>query len=267
MRSYARRPTNCWSKLTRCKKGRPAASRTAFLDGAKQCGQALLALAIASDGIEFLRHQLAARHRDTESRSRPVVVRSLVAAGMVLTLGILAFLSLQDVAMLGEPSVRAGTVASSGQEAPEAAARSGGLPTQAERHAIISGPPPIAAMATAEPADTAGRCACPGRRFDNPAIDFGSCHCCSGPDRASARSATIRRFLACSVRKQATPPTTSPTISPPATQSLPNRYPAAAEIAALVARGDAFLSTGDIVTARLFYERAADGGTAAQRYG
>jgi hypothetical protein len=122
-----------------------------ILDGAKQCGQALLALAIASDGIEFLRHQLAARHRDTESRSRPVVVRSLVAAGMVLTLGILAFLSLQDVAMLGEPSVRAGTVASSGQEAPEAAARSGGLPTQAERHAIISGPPPIAAMATAEP--------------------------------------------------------------------------------------------------------------------
>ena len=28
-------------------------------------------------------------------------------------------------------------------------------------------------------------------------------------------------------------------------------------------RGDAFLSTGDIVSARLFYERAADGGDSA----
>lgn len=34
----------------------------------------------------------------------------------------------------------------------------------------------------------------------------------------------------------------------------------AAEIAALVARGDAFLSTGDIVSARLYYERAANAG-------
>jgi TPR repeat protein len=31
-------------------------------------------------------------------------------------------------------------------------------------------------------------------------------------------------------------------------------------MAALVSRGDAFLSAGDIVSARLFYERAADGG-------
>jgi len=31
-------------------------------------------------------------------------------------------------------------------------------------------------------------------------------------------------------------------------------------MAALVSRGDNFLSAGDIVSARLFYERAADGG-------
>jgi len=43
----------------------------------------------------------------------------------------------------------------------------------------------------------------------------------------------------------------------------------ATEIAALLARGDAFLGTGDITNARLFYERAADAGSglAALRLG
>lgn len=43
----------------------------------------------------------------------------------------------------------------------------------------------------------------------------------------------------------------------------------AAEIAALIARGDKLLSTGDFTSARLFYERAADGGSgqAALRLG
>jgi len=36
----------------------------------------------------------------------------------------------------------------------------------------------------------------------------------------------------------------------------------AADIDALVARGDSLLQIGDIVSARLFYERAADGGGA-----
>jgi len=36
-----------------------------------------------------------------------------------------------------------------------------------------------------------------------------------------------------------------------------------AEIRALINRGDAFLSAGDIASARLFYERAADAGEAA----
>lgn len=41
------------------------------------------------------------------------------------------------------------------------------------------------------------------------------------------------------------------------------------EITALLARGDAFLSAGDITSARLFYERAADAGSglAALRLG
>ena len=151
----------------------------------------------------ILRRRLATRHRDGESRSfRPVIVRSLVAVWVLLTPGIVAFLSLHDAGILGEPSVRLGAVASSGQEAPEAAARSGGLPTQGERRATISGPRP-----------TAG-----------------------------------------------TPPTASPTTARSSTESSPNQHPSAAEITALVIRGDDFLSAGDIVSAREFYERAADRG-------
>jgi TPR repeat protein len=39
--------------------------------------------------------------------------------------------------------------------------------------------------------------------------------------------------------------------------------PSAAEIAALLARGDVFLQARDITSARLFYERAANAGDAA----
>ena len=112
-----------------------AAQRLAhrILDGVKQSGQALFALAIAFDGIASLRRQLAARHRDSQSRTQRVVVHGLVAAGIALAMSIVAFLSLQDVAMLGGPSERAGTIALSEQEVPEAAARSGALPVQAEK--------------------------------------------------------------------------------------------------------------------------------------
>jgi Mrp family chromosome partitioning ATPase len=204
-------------------------------DRAKRCGQALITRAVAFEGIEFLRHQLAARRRNGESRGiRPVVVRSLVAAGILLTLGIVAFSSRHEIATLGEPWVRSRTVAPSGQEAPEAAARSGGPPTQAEWRASISGPPP-----TTLPASPA--MAAPGHTGRAP----------EAPSSVASSPAPAEKHL--------TPPTTSPTTSPPATQSVRSQQPSA-EIAALVARGDAFLSARDIVSARLFYERAADGG-------
>jgi hypothetical protein len=50
-------------------------------------------------------------------------------------------------------------------------------------------------------------------------------------------------------------PTTSAPSPPPAQLQLPG-----AEIAALVARGDALIGSGDISSARLFYERAANAG-------
>jgi len=48
----------------------------------------------------------------------------------------------------------------------------------------------------------------------------------------------------------------------PAPAAFAEPGPAAHEIAALVARGDAFLQARDITSARLFYERAADAGDA-----
>lgn len=46
----------------------------------------------------------------------------------------------------------------------------------------------------------------------------------------------------------------------PPTQTAVSQYPSRADIAALVTRGNDFLAVGDIVSARLFYERAADAG-------
>jgi HPt (histidine-containing phosphotransfer) domain-containing protein len=248
------------NRATRKRAARRLAHRIA--DGAKQCGQALITLAIAFDSMELPRHQLAARPRASESRSiRSVVVRSLVAAGMLLTLGIVALLSLHDVAMLGEPSIRSGTVASPGQETPEGSARSGGLPTQAEQRATISDPPLIAATATPEaiPQPT------PPDAALSPVEDFTTLSA-TLPPAVAAPGQTARAAEApppvtslAPAEEQAAPPATSRTTWPPPTQSPPNRL-SAAEIAALVTRGDAFLSAGDIVSARLFYERAADGG-------
>ena len=67
------------------------------------------------------------------------------------------------------------------------------------------------------------------------------------------------------VREVAAPPPSAPTAKPP--QAVPiepvSREPpklSAAEIAALVTRGDALISVADVVSARLFYERAAEAG-------
>ena len=208
-----------------------------------------------------LRRELAARHRNSAPLTQRVVVQGLIAAGIALALGIVAFLALQDVAMLGGPSVRSRTVASSGQEAPEATARSGELPTEAERRGIISDQPSRAVMVTPEaipqpPASDAALA--PEDMITLPA---------TLPPATAAPAQTAQTPEApppvtssVPAEEQAGPPATSLTTSPPPTQSPPNQRLSAAELAALVTRGDDFLSAGDIVSARLFYERAADGG-------
>ena len=225
-----------------------------ILDGVKQSGRALLALAIAFDGIAFPRRQLFARHRNSEYRTKRVVVQGLVTAGIALAMGILALVSLQDTAMLGRPSVRSGTMASSRQEAPEVAARSGGLPAEVERRGSVSGQQSSAAMVTPD--------AIPQPPAPEAAVASIEDLATQPATLPLARAAEALPAVTSSapVEEQTAPPATSLTTSPPPTQSPPNQRLSAAEMAALVTRGDAFLSAGDIVSARLFYERAADAG-------
>ena len=231
--------------------------------GSKQWGHALITSAIALYGIEFLRHPLVARLRASETRAiRSIVVRSLVAAGMLLTLIIFAVLSLHDVAMFGEPLILSGTMASSGQETPEAGARSGGPSAEAERRATISDPPLIVAMATPEaiPSPTPPEAMLsPVEESTTLPATLPPAVVAPDPTAPVAEAPSPVTSLA-PAEEPAAPPAASRTNSPPPTLSPPNQRLSAAETAALVTRGDAFLSAGDIVSARLFYERAADGG-------
>jgi len=239
-----------------------------LLCGVKQAGRALRALAIAFDGIALVRRQLAARLRDSERRTRRVVVHGLAAAGIALAIGIVAFsVSHRDVAKLGGPSAESGTMASSRQEALEATAGSNGLPAEAES---VSDQPSNAAMATPEsiakpaPSD-AGRAPIENMSTLSPTLPS----TIAVPDQTAETPEALSNVASPPWEgKQAATSTTSPATSPTATRS-PSNQQRQAEIAALVARGDAFLSAGDIVSARLFYERAADGGdgVAALRLG
>jgi hypothetical protein len=58
------------------------------------------------EGIEFLRHQLTERHARGEPRGIPPgIFRILAASGVLLAVGISAFLFLQNYQLVGEPSV------------------------------------------------------------------------------------------------------------------------------------------------------------------
>jgi TPR repeat protein len=64
-----------------------------------------------------------------------------------------------------------------------------------------------------------------------------------------------------SASPDAPPPATAPTAVAPTAVTPPSEPRAStAETAALLARGDALFGVGDVSSARLFYERAADAG-------
>ena len=220
-----------------------------ILDRVKQSGQALLALASHSRQSHFFPVSSLERFRNNEFRPQRVVIHGLVAAGIALAVGIAAFLSLQDVAMLGGPSIRSGTMSSSGQEAPEAARRSSGLPAEAEWRGSISGRSSSAAMVPLEtmpqpppPEDTVAPVEDSATQLATlpPAV--------AAPDQTAGEvEAATSGTSPDPAEEPATPPATSPTTTPPPTQSPPYQRLSAAEMAALVTRGDDFVSIGDIV--------------------
>jgi hypothetical protein len=192
------------------------------------------------EGIDFLRHQLAIRHSQEETRrGRPILIRSLTVLGVLAVLGVGASLAVHyvrtpDVKTSDErsqppadnpPAVNLSPSVAPPQPTPHAAPSAAALPPTPEP------PKPQAAPAAPTPA--------PVRPGQMPQPNA------SVPTPAAPRTTT-------------TPQASQPAVQPPADQHL-----SATEIAALVTRGDAFLSAGDIASARLFYERAADAGDSA----
>lgn len=166
------------------------------------------------EGIDFLRHQLQARHRDNEARDiPPIIFRGLAALGTVAGISIAVLFALRYTHLPAE------------------------FPPDPATNAYSVGAPPAAA---------------PPPRGSAPPTSPVPMESAPSPDRNPS---------------QQVPPAASP---PPSLPQSPNKEPlSAADIAALVARGDGFLSAGDIASARLFYERAADAGngSAALRLG
>ena len=184
------------------------------------------------EGIDFLRHQLAIRHSQEETRrGRPILFRSLAVLGVLAALGVGASLAVHYVRMPGvktpdERSLPPGGNPSPSvappQSAPQAAPSAAALPPTPEPQAAPALPTPVPVRPEQMPQ--------PNASVANPAVP----------------------------RSSATPQASPPPAQPPAGQHL-----SPTEITALVTRGDAFLSSGDIASARLFYERAADAGDSA----
>jgi hypothetical protein len=200
------------------------------------------------EGIDFLRHQLAVRHSQDETRrGRPIFFRSLAVLGVVAAIGLGASLALHyvgmpDVKTPDERSVRPAGNPPAGnppardpspsvaplQPAPRAAPSAAALPPTPEPP---KPPKPQAAPAVPTPA--------PLRPEQMP------------QPNASVATSAVPSAAA------------TPQAPPPPVQSPAGQHLSTPEIAALVTRGDAFLSAGDIASARLFYERAADAGESA----
>jgi hypothetical protein len=192
------------------------------------------------EGIDFLRHQLAFRHSQDETRhGRPILFRSLAVLGVLAALGVGASLAVhygripdvktpdeRSLAPAGNPSPSVAPP----QPAPQASPSAAVLPPTPEP------PKPQPAPAVPTPA--------PLRPEQMPQPNA------SVPTPAAPPAA-------------ATPQAPSPPVQSPPVQSRAGQHLSAADIAALVTRGDAFLSAGDIASARLFYERAADAGDGA----
>ncbi len=183
------------------------------------------------EGIDFLRHQLAVRHSQEETRGgRPIFVRSLAVLGVLAALGVGAALALHYVRMPDVTTTDKQSATPATNSSPSVAPLQ---PAPRAAPAAVLPPTPELPKPQTAPAEPA------------PAP--------LQPEQMPQPNASLAPPAA--QRAAAPPQAPPPPAQPPAGQQL-----SATEIAALVTRGDAFLSAGDIASARLFYERAADAG-------
>jgi hypothetical protein len=245
------------------------------------------------ESLDFLRHQVANRHRRGEIRRAPRgMFRTVLAVALsaLLAVVIATLVARHFTKGSGE---RPGPSATGGQMTPEAALappkpaaapqQSPAPPPQPAPVVTAAAPPappapapvaeatqPQAMPAPAPPPLTLPAPSPPPVTLPAPSPAAGA-----APAIRSVAPAPTPAPVAAAVPPQAVPapqPVIPPPISPPPisplTASPPGAAPAAppvapAEIAELTARGDVFLAAGDITSARLFYERAADAGDGA----
>jgi hypothetical protein len=202
------------------------------------------------EGIDFLRHQLAVRHSQDEARrGRPIFFRSLAVLAVLAAIGVGAALALHYVRM---PDVKTPDERS----APPAGNPPAGNPVAGNPAA--GNPPAGNPPASVAPLQLAPRAAQPAAALTPTPEPLKPQTTPAVPAPAPLRPEQMPQPSA-----SVAPPAAEPQAPPPSVQSPAGQQLSPTEIAALVARGDAFLSAADIASARLFYERAANAGDSA----
>ncbi len=208
------------------------------------------------EGINFLRHQLAVRHSQEDTRRRgPIFFRSLAVLGVLAAIGVGASLALHnvrtpDVKTPGERSIPPVGNPPAGNLLPSIAPLQPAAPPAAALSSTPEPPKPqaVPAVPTLAPLRPE-QMPQPNASAATPAPPSAAAPPTPSPPEPSP--------------PEPSPPEPSPPVPSPPVPSPAVQHPSTAEAAALVTRGDAFLSAGDIASARLFYERAADAGDSA----
>ena len=220
--------------------------------------------------------------RPEPERRRWPLVRFCIAAGVIVTAAVGGYLLLKEVWTVAPDSARSAVQAM--QNAPTrsigSVARTGSAPMSAPLPATPAAEPYVAAPSATRSEMPAGTLAAQSAEPAGPSLAAATPAEPAGPNLAAAPTTPPVEPGAPTVQPDTVAPSVAPGPATPASARDPRATAApppstdgprlsADEIAALVARGDTLLSAGDIASARLFYERAADagGGVAAIRLG
>ena len=220
--------------------------------------------------------------RPEPERRRWPLVRFCIAAGVIVTAAVGGYLLLKEVWTVAPDSARSAVQAM--QNAPTrsigSVARTGSAPMSAPLPATPAAEPYVAAPSATRSEMPAGTLAAHSAEPAGPSLAAATPAEPAGPNLAAAPTTPPVEPGAPTVQPDTVAPSVAPGPATPASARDPRATAApppstdgprlsADEIAALVARGDTLLSAGDVASARLFYERAADagGGVAAIRLG